>query len=331
MYISLNLHFIFEICNMNLDTDIRNYNLPDILKLFSIPVAFTEDHLKSAKRTVLKMHPDKCNLPDEYFLFFAKAYRILYQIYSVRHERAQGYGHVQEYAELIADGESAACSADTLGRENSSGSSSLSAADHRNKLAKMSNSDFNRWFNSAFEKYRVPDSNEEGYEQWFRSNDDGDDANQDGDITDDVSSSSGTWSASQMREMERKRNRIRDRLALVASSELEAAGGNGSRSYQSQLQFEDLKRAHTETLIPVTESDFKSVRQFKNEHELRTFRSSAAAPAPLSKAESSAILERARIADVEESTHRAYQMARQDEIARDMNRRFMREFKTIGN
>lgn len=314
---------------MDLDTDIRNYNLTDILKLFSIPVAFTEDHLKSAKRTVLKMHPDKCNLPKEYFLFFTKAYRILYQIYSMRHERAQGYGHVQEYAELIADGESA----DTLGSESSSGSSSLAAADHRAKLAAMSHKEFNRWFNSAFEKYRVPDSNEEGYEQWFRGTDDhgDDDENQDGDIIDDVSSSSGTWSASQMREMERKRNRIRDRLALVASSELEAAGGNGTSSFQSQLQFEDLKRAHTETLIPVTESDFKSVRQFKNEHELRTFRSSAAAPAPLSKAESAAILERARLADVEESTHRAYQMARQDEIARDMNRRFMREFQTIGN
>jgi len=191
---------------MDLDTDIRNYNLPDILKLFSIPVAFTEDHLKSAKRTVLKMHPDKCNLPKEYFLFFTKAYRILYQIFSMRHERAQGYGHVQEYAELIADGESATCSADTLGSENSSGSSSLAAADHRAKLATMSHGDFNRWFNSAFEKYRVPDANEEGYEQWFRSNDDGDDTNQDGGIIDDAdddanATSSGAWSASQMREM----------------------------------------------------------------------------------------------------------------------------------
>ena len=325
---------------MDLDTDIRNYSLTDILKLFSIPVAFSEDHLKSAKRTVLKMHPDKCNLPKEYFLFFTKAYRILYQIYSMRHERSQGYGHVQEYAELIADGESAACSADTLGSENSSGSSSLAAADHRAKLATMSHGDFNRWFNSAFEKYRVPDSSEDGYEQWFRGTDDDDHVNHgvtsddagDADNTNATSSSGGAWSASQMREMERKRNRIRDRLALVASSELEAAGGNGTSSFQSQLQFEDLKRAHTETLIPVTESDFKSVRQFKNEQELKMFRSSAvAAAAPLSKEESAAILERARIADVEESTHRAYQMARQDEIARDMNRRFMREFQTIGN
>jgi hypothetical protein len=149
---------------MDLDIDIRNYNLNDILKLFSIPVAFSEEHLKSAKRTVLKMHPDKCALPKEYFLFFTKAYRILYQIYSMRHERAQGYGHVQKYAELIADGESAACSAETLGCE--SATTTGGSADHRAKLAKMSHGEFNRWFNSAFEKYRVPDSAEdEGYEQ----------------------------------------------------------------------------------------------------------------------------------------------------------------------
>lgn len=319
---------------MDLDIDIRNYNLNDILKLFSIPVAFSEEHLKSAKRTVLKMHPDKCALPKEYFLFFTKAYRILYQIYSMRHERAQGYGHVQKYAELIADGESAACSAETLGCE--SATTTGGTADHRAKLAKMSHGEFNRWFNSAFEKYRVPDSAEdEGYEQWFRGTGDdaanSDDGGSDADAADAADAGgSGAWSATQMREMERKRTRIRDRLALVAVSELEAAGGASLQS----LQYEDLKRAHTETLIPVSEADYKGVRQFKSVLELQMFRATfgnSTAGAPLSKEESAAILERARITDVEESTHRAYQMARQDEIARDMNRRFMREFQTIGN
>ena len=326
---------------MDLDIDIGNYSLTDILKLFSIPVAFSEEHLKSAKRTVLKMHPDKCALPKEYFLFFTKAYRILYQIYSMRHERAQGYGHVQKYAELIADGESAACSAETLGCE--SATTTGGSADHRAKLAKMSHGEFNRWFNSAFEKYRVPDSAEDdGYEQWFRGTGD-DAANSDGGNADDADADAdadayvnangiGSWSATQMREMERKRTRIRDRLALVAVSELEAAGGARSGLMQQSLQFEDLKRAHTETLIPVSDADYKGVRQFKSVLELQMFRSSAAASiAPLSKAESAARLEQERIAEVEESTHRAYQMARQDEIARDMNRRFMREFQTLKN
>ena len=326
---------------MDLDIDIGNYNLNDILKLFSIPVAFSEEHLKSAKRTVLKMHPDKCALPKEYFLFFTKAYRILYQIYSMRHERAQGYGHVQKYAELIADGESAACSAETLGCESATtGGSAGTAADHRAKLAKMSHGEFNRWFNSAFEKYRVPDSAEDdGYEQWFRGNDDNDNHNDDDDDDDGASEdhddcddtttvSSGSWNSAQVRELERRRNRIRrNHLALVSSSGIEAAP-----SATGGARYEDLKRAHTETLIPVSEADYNGVRQFKSVLELQMFRSSAAASiAPLSKAESAARLEQERVADVEQSTHRAYTMAKQDELAREMNRRFMREFLTLKN
>ena len=321
---------------MDLDIDIGNYNLNDILKLFSIPVAFSEEHLKSAKRTVLKMHPDKCALPKEYFLFFTKAYRILYQIYSMRHERAQGYGHVQKYAELIADSESGACSAETLGCESATtGCSARAVADHRAKLAKMSHVEFSEWFNAAFVKYKVPndDTEDAGYEEWFRGNDDNDNCDDDDcddrDDCDDATAtavSSGSWNSAQVRELERRRNHIRrNHLALVSSSGIEAAP-----SATGGARYEDLKRAHTETLIPVSDSDYKGVRQFKSVLELQMFRSSAAASiAPLSNAESAARLEQERVADVEQSTHRAYIMAKQDEVAREMNRRFMREFQTL--
>ena len=69
----------------SLDLNIDNYNLPDILALFNLPTLFEEDDLKRAKLAVMKTHPDKCQLPKEYFLFFTKAYRIVHQIYTVRH------------------------------------------------------------------------------------------------------------------------------------------------------------------------------------------------------------------------------------------------------
>ena len=68
----------------SLDLDIDNYNLPDILALFKLPTLFNEDDLKRAKVAVLKTHPDKSQLPKEYFLFFTKAYRIVHQIYTIR-------------------------------------------------------------------------------------------------------------------------------------------------------------------------------------------------------------------------------------------------------
>ena len=63
----------------SMDLDINNYELADILNLFKLPVMFEEPHLKQAKIIVLQMHPDKSRLPKEYFLFFTKAYKILYK------------------------------------------------------------------------------------------------------------------------------------------------------------------------------------------------------------------------------------------------------------
>ena len=151
---------------MNMDLNIDNYDLNDILKLFHIPIAFNADHLKSAKKVVLKMHPDKSKLDKEYFLFFTKAYRIIYQIYTMRHESAQGYGHVQEYSELIAP---EGCCADRLHGETTGDLESVAQSE---KLSRMTPSEFNTWFNTVFEKY-VPRNSEEdeGYETWFRVND----------------------------------------------------------------------------------------------------------------------------------------------------------------
>ena len=321
-----------------MDLNIDNYDLNDILNLFHIPIAFNADHLKSAKKTVLKMHPDKSRLDKEYFLFFTKAYRILYQIYTMRHESAQGYGHVQEYSELIASG---GCSSDRLHGENASDSKTASQSD---KLSRMTPSEFNAWFNTVFDKY-VPRNSEEdeGYETWFRGNDADDDngVEEEDEEAEDAEEErgqfdegnntrapgSGSWNSAQLRKFERHRKRIRDRLALVAATTIEAAPPPSSAT---SVQFEDLKRAHTETLIPVTAADYHSVRQFKTVHELQMFRSSATANiAPLSKADATAQLERERVASAEQATHRAYIMARQDEAARDVNRKVMREFQTL--
>jgi hypothetical protein len=318
-----------------MDLNIDNYDLNDILKLFHIPIAFNADHLKSAKKTVLKMHPDKSNLDKEYFLFFTKAYRIIYQIYTMRHESAQGYGHVQEYSELIAP---EGCSADRLHGEN--GNNVQEATAQSEKLSRMTPSDFNTWFNTTFEKY-VPRNSEDdaGYETWFRGND-SEEAEEEGNGEEEEEEEekeagantgsgpgSGSWNSAQVRNLERHRKRIRDRLALVAATTIESAPPPSSAT---SVQYEDLKRAHTETLIPVTAADYNNVRQFKTVHELQMFRSSAAANiAPPSKADATAQLERERIASAEQATHRAYLMAKQDEAARDMNRKVMREFQTL--
>ena len=59
----------------DIDLDLNHYDLDDLLQLFKIKSSYTESDLKQCRKTVMKMHPDKSNLPSEYFIFFSKAYK----------------------------------------------------------------------------------------------------------------------------------------------------------------------------------------------------------------------------------------------------------------
>ena len=295
---------------LNLDTNIENYGLCDILNLFQIPAAFNEEHLKHAKRIVLKTHPDKSPLPKEYFLFFTKAYRILHRIYSMRHEQAQGYAHADKYNDLISGDQDYGCNAST-------------SVATMNKLSTMDPSEFNKWFNDAFERYRVPDDDRDnGYEEWFRNGD-----LDKGETEYGNRMSKTQWASS----IESARSRM---MALVPGSASEPvsyySGGDGSKN----LHYEDLKQAHTETMIPITEHDIQThtSSRSRNVEDLRLQRSSwSSSFVPASKTEAMRRLDLEKEHDVEQSTHRAYAMAKQDEIAREMNKKFMRELRTICN
>lgn len=63
------------------DLDIENYNLTDLLNLFHLKYDFTEHDLKAAKRMVVKMHPDRANIDNKYFIFFNKAYKTVEKVY----------------------------------------------------------------------------------------------------------------------------------------------------------------------------------------------------------------------------------------------------------
>ena len=70
--------------NMEVDLDINHYDLESLVALFKIPIHFKVEDLKKAKKTVLAMHPDKSKLDKKYFLFFSKAYKILYEIHQFK-------------------------------------------------------------------------------------------------------------------------------------------------------------------------------------------------------------------------------------------------------
>lgn len=381
----------------SLDLNIDNYNLSDILSLFHLPTLFNEDDLKRAKLAVLKTHPDKSQLPKEYFLFFTKAYRILHQIYTVRHPATNE--HYTQRAERtprntsggnsvlpsiaprcvandtlrapyipIDGGRAAAANIVDYGRlmrsegyrPNSDDVDDYSESTHermKRRLDEMAGvgssanatekamkvSEFNKWFNEKFTQYRLKDEEtESGYEEWFRNSgkDDGDET---GNGDDDES---GSWADKVVRLNQRKQE-LRNKYALVERRELEYAGGGAGTGYDltrerpqeyssgifGNLRYEDLKKAHTETVIPVTEEDYYKTRRFNSVNELQTFRDQSRRDlyAQTSKQEQERMYAQSRMRQEEEDTRRAFILAKQDEISRDIHKKLYSDMFRLQN
>lgn len=140
----------------DLDLDIRNYKLEDIAKLFKIPLVFNESDLRTAKLAVLQTHPDKSQLPKEYFLFFSSAYKMLYQVYTFR--SGKNRNNKESYKEIV-DEETVDASEDSM---------KLCV----DKVKRLSAAEFNKLFNEHYEKCKIEMEEDVGYEDWFRSQND---------------------------------------------------------------------------------------------------------------------------------------------------------------
>ena len=284
----------------NLDLNIQNYELEDILKLFKLPADFTQEHLKNAYRISLKTHPDKSGLEPRFFIFFQKAYSILEKIFHFRNKKKTTS---TEYVPEVLNGEN---------------------ANLLRKLDGKSISEFNKWFNELFEKTRVSDNeNDTGYGDWYNNYKDKHEpkiAKQDFG-----------------REFEKKKKECK---ALVVKEELYEMGGNsgysldreGPKEYSSDLfsnlQYEDLKKAHTETVIPITKDDFDNKKKFKNLENYKRYRSEQNT-APLSLKQSEQYLREKENKINEYDTRRVYNIIKKDEEVEKANSRWWGALKLL--
>ena len=298
----------------NLDLDIRNYNLEDITNLFKIPIVFTESDLRAAKLMVLHTHPDKSKLPKEVFLFFTSAYKILYQIFTFR--TGKNRNKKESYSELVAE--------ETIDPNEDSMKLCV------DKVKQLSSTEFNKLFNEHYEKCKIQMEEEEGYEEWYRS-DDASGA--------DSANSLSSWDQ-RVSEIDKQKQALRTNLSLVSKSELQCANifGGGENYYMlgqgapkehssglfSSLQYEDLKKAHTETVIPVTQEDYVNSKKFNNVNELQSFRDVHLKSYNYEESSHKKKAE-AHLAE-EDNTHRAFALAKQDELAQEMNKKFNGSF-----
>ena len=292
-----------------LDLNIHNYDLNDLINLFHVPFHFKEEHLKEAKKIVLKTHPDKSGLDKEYFLFFSQAYKYLLKIHQLRQSSTTTNTEYdkdelwsKEHSVLI-DG----------------------------KIKTMSQEDYTDWFNSTFEKMRLKDESEEtGYGDWLKSDD-------------DLVSETVTTTNQMNEYIQNKKKELR---ALVVHNDFQDMNtsnggqfdlvreipGNYGSSMFDKLQFEDVRKAHCESVIPVTEEDFHNRKKYTNIDELNRERTQDMVQNSdrwLSSHES--MLKNAHSQDEDINIQRAYKLMNQDEMIRENHEKFWSDMKRIKN
>ncbi len=284
-----------------LDLDINNYNLNDILTLFKLEYDFDENALKNAKRIVLQTHPDKSRLPAKYFIFYSKAYKVLYNIHEFRNKSSDK--REENYATL----------------SNEDKNRLLENFFEKNKPLKEANG-FNTWFNEQFEKNKLKTENEEsGYGEWLTSNE-------------DLEPEKRISQAEMASEFMKKKNQVRSLIVHKDVNEIYANNlgaseltTNAPEEYSSDLfsnlSYQDLKRAHTESVIPVTDEDYHKIQKFKNVNEYTAHRNTQDTK-PLSETQALEYLKNRTQAGDKEATTRAYELAKQVEHSKQNNQTF---------
>jgi hypothetical protein len=98
----------------------------------------------------------------------------------------------------------------------------------------------------------------------------------------------------------------------------------------SQLPYQDLRKAHVESVIPVTEEDYYAVPKFKNENEYRIHRSTQEQNAkPLSELQAQEYLDKRTKESNIMASKRAYELAKQAEIVKENNKQFWKNILTL--
>ena len=280
----------------SVDLDIENYSMDELFRLFNIcSKSLSDEIMRESKKIVLKMHPDKSRLEPKYFLFFSKAYKRLYSIYEFQNK--SGNKSVGNYTSDYSNPEHA-----TL----------------LNTMFQKDPSEFNKWFNEKFEKYKQTDDST-GYGDWLKS--------------DEGIYDVGIVSKSNMAtEFEKQKKRVQaitvysgvnDSLSGFRGSGL----GSGPDNYTSD-GYADLRQAYVESVIPVTNDDYQNTVKYKNVDD---FKRQQTNDKPPDRETSLKQLHDQNARDEQESAALAYHYAQQTERATQLNKSFWSELKQLKN
>ena len=276
--------------------DIDDYNLDDLLKLFNLNYNFNKEDLKNAWRICLKTHPDKSGLDSDYFLFYKKAYKIISEVYYFRATKTQNTEYIleknKEHKELLKP--------------------------YQNKT------NFNKWFNEMFTKIKIQDGeHDHGYEKWL-----GNIVEKDPQKVKLSEFNQEFYKLKKNSQALVKHHQINDINMNCGYNLLRDKQENYSSNIFSKLKFEDLKKAHTENVIPITKDDVHLRQKYGSLNELKNSRININ---PLSTQKANQILMKQYETEKRGNVLRAYKILKQDEISEKVNDQWWAYLKQLGS
>ena len=302
--------------------------------------------MKRPNKIRLIMHPDKSRLHEKYFLFFTEAYERLKDIYvyinkSSGKEREKQYAARQYDAVEGGGGQGGQVqsyrppSQDDVGASGDVGDYSAELHELMKRTMHVGGKLDTQRFNESFEKYRGEDPNSRGYGDWLKSN------------QDMIDMGGNKVTRSNMNAMfEEQKKRQQSLIVYTGVNDLYAAGSYGTSLNDDEtqnytfhgaeggaagapsLQFTDLRQAHTETLIPVTQDDFERMPKFRNLNEYKSHRDSVKLDYGTKEANEQRLRDQQTRSE-QEAMALAFKHAQQLDKARERERTFLSELKRI--
>jgi hypothetical protein len=289
---------------VDLDLNIDNYNLEDMLNLFGLNINYNIGDLKNAKKMALKTHPDKSGLKKEVFIFFSKAYNMLSKIYKLKNKTEKKVENI-DY--------------DENDMEYDIGNKEL--LDMKLKTLKKKN--FNKWFNDLFEKSNGK-SNMDGYGDWLKSEEG----------VSNIKISNKTEFDALFKKKKREGRElivkadIQDMIYNSGGTMLDTTETVYSSDIFSKLRYDDVRKAHMETVVPVTEQDFKEKKRFDNVEQYIRHRKSSEGKIP-DLSYSKVQLKKSKNNNEIIDTKRAYNLLMEDDKMKNKNKMWWKNLKLL--
>jgi len=240
----------------NHNLNIHMYTFDDILGLFDLTNQISLEDLKSAKKKVLMLHPDKSKLDSSYFLFYKKAFDIIVQFYESQNKQNQKITEeTTNYSHLDTN------------------SWNKSTSKQINKvIGDMSKEQFQEKFNTLFEKNMQKEIKTD-VNEWFSKNDP---LYQ---IDENACKNMGK-ALQQIKQQSNSLNIYRGVQTLSSSSRSgnlydddQDSGEYVSSDPFSKLKYDDLRKVHKDqTVFAVSESDFDNMPKYGSVDQLNRAR-----------------------------------------------------------